>query len=133
MVNYKLRAKDIMQVEVATILDDASLTEAAGLMRMEGVRSLVVEPHDEHDPYGIVTFSDIVTRVLAEGRDPAKVLVAEVMSKPVITIQPEMEVKYIAKLFQQTGVSHLPVMNGSKLAGIISMTDLVTEMIAEPD
>ncbi len=107
MVNYKLRAKDIMQVEVATILDDASLSEAAGLMRAEGVRSLVVEPHDEHDPYGIVTFS--------------------------ITIQPEMEVKYIARLFQQTSISHLPVMNGSKLAGIISMTDLVTEMIAEPD
>src|SRR5690349_16243479 len=110
MVNYKLRAKDIMQVEVATILDDASLTEAAALMRMEGVRSLVVEPHHEHDPHGIVTFSDIVTRVLAEGRDPAKVLVSEVMTKPVITIPPELEVRYIAKLFQQTSVSHLPVM-----------------------
>lgn len=133
MVNYSLRAKDIMQVEVATILDDANLAEAAHLMRQEGVRSLVVEPHDEYDPPGIITFSDIVTRVLAEGRDPSKVLVFEVMTKPVITVPPEMGVKHIAKLFQVTGVSHLPVLEGYKVAGIISMTDLVTEMIAETD
>jgi len=133
MVNYSLRAKDIMQVEVATILDDASLVDAAHLMRLEGVRSLVVEPHDEHDPPGIITFSDIVTQALAEGRDPAKISVSEVMTKPVITVPPEMGVKHIAKLFQITGISHLPVMDGYKVAGIISMTDLVTEMIAEPD
>lgn len=132
-MRYDLRAKDVMQVEVATILDDASVTEAAHVMRVEGVRSLVVEPHHVDDPYGIITFSDIVTRVLAEGRNSAKVQVFEVMTKPVITINPEMEVKYIAKMFQLTGVSHLPVMEGRKLAGIISMTDLVTEMIAEPD
>ncbi len=133
MVNYGLRAKDVMQVEVATVLDDANLVEAAHLMRQEGVRSLVVEPHEEYDPPGIITYGDIVTRVLAEGRDPAKVHVFEVMTKPVVSVPPEMEVKYIAKLFQITGISHLPVMEGYKVTGIISMTDLVTEMIAEPD
>jgi len=133
VANYKLRAKDVMQVEVATILDDATIAEAAQQMRLEGVRSLVVERHDENDPYGIVTFSDIVMRVLAEGRDPEKVRVHEVMTKPVITIYSGMGAQHIAQMFRQTGVSHLPVLDNAKIVGIISMTDLVTEMIAEPD
>lgn len=133
MANYKLRAKDVMQVEVATIVDNATITEAAQHMRLEGVRSLVVERRNEDDPYGIVTFSDIVIRVLAEGRDPDKVRVHEVMTRPIITLYPGMEVQYIAQMFRQTGVSHLPVLDDGKIKGIISMTDLVTEMIAEPD
>jgi CBS domain-containing protein len=122
-----------MQVELATILDDATVAEAAQQMRLEGVRSLIVERRDEDDPYGIITFSDVVTRVLAEGRDPVQVQVHEIMTKPVIVITPGMEVKYIARLFQQTGVSHLPVIDEGRISGMVSMTDLVTEMIPEPE
>lgn len=132
MIKYNLRARDIMQVELATILDDATVAEAAQQMRLEGVRSLIVERHDQDDPYGIVTFSDIISHVLAEGRDPTEVRVFEVMTKPVIVITPGMEVKYIARMFQQTGVSHLPVIEEGRITGMVSMTDLVTEMIAEP-
>jgi len=133
MVNYNLRAKDVMSVELATILDDATVAEAAQLMRLEGVRSLVVERHDEQDAYGIVTFSDICSRVLANGRDPSQVKVEEIMTKPAVTIAPMLEVKYVARLFRQVGISHLPVVEDGKLAGIVSMTDLVTELIPEPE
>jgi CBS domain-containing protein len=133
MVNYNLRARDIMSVELATILEDASVAEAAQLMRLEGVRSLIVERRNDEDPYGIVTFSDIISRVLAPGRDPAQVQVFDIMTKPIIVITPGMEVKFIAKLFHQTGVSHLPVLDQGKIAGMVSMTDLVTEMIPEPE
>jgi CBS domain-containing protein len=133
MVNYNLRAKDIMQVELATILEDATVAEAAQQMRLEGVRSLIVERRNADDPYGIITFSDIISHVLAAGRDPNEVRVTEVMTKPVIVIMPGMEVKYIARMFKQTGVSHLPVLDEGKVTGMVSMTDLVTEMIAEPE
>jgi CBS domain-containing protein len=133
MINYQLRARDIMQVELATILDDATVAEAAQQMRLEGVRSLIVERHNVDDPYGIVTFSDIITHVLSEGRDPGDVKVHEVMTKPIITITPGMGVEYIARMFTQTGVSHLPVIEDGRISGIVSMTDLVTEMIPEPE
>jgi signal-transduction protein with cAMP-binding, CBS, and nucleotidyltransferase domain len=132
LVNNNLRARDIMQVELATILDDATVSEAVQQMRLEGVRSLLVEPHNDQDAYGIITHSDIVSKVLAQDRDPEKTRVYEVMAKPVISISPWLEVRYIARMFQTTGVSHLPVLDGHEIAGMVSMTDLVTEVIPEP-
>lgn len=133
MVNYHLRAQDIMQVEVATILDDATIREAAAQMRLEGVRALVVEPRGGQDSYGIIAHADIVSKVLAEGLDPAEVHVSEVMSKPAITISPAMSVQHIARLFQQMEIGHALVVDCDVLQGVVSMTDLVVEVITEPD
>jgi CBS domain-containing protein len=133
MVKYNLRARDVMSVELATILEDATVAEAAQLMRLEGVRSLIVERHNEQDAYGIITFSDICNQVLAGGRDPSVVQVHEIMTKPIVVIDPMLEVKYVARLFKQVGISHLPVVDQGKLAGMVSMTDLVTELIPEPE
>jgi CBS domain-containing protein len=121
-----------MQVEVATIVEDATISEAALQMRLEGVRSLIIEPRHTDDPFGIITHSDMVTRVLAEGKDPKVVPVSEVMIKPAVQVPPGMEVQHIARLFRQTGIGHAPVVDGGKLLGIISMTDLVTEVITDP-
>lgn len=133
MANYHLRAREIMQIEVATILEDSTVAEAAQAMRLEGVRSLIVVPRNSGDPYGIVTYSDIVTKVLAEGSDPAVVRIDTIMTKPAVVIGPEMEVEYIARLFRQVGVGHAPVVEDGRLLGMISMTDLVTEVIPEPE
>lgn len=132
MANYHLRARDIMQIEVATIVEDATISEAALQMRLEGVRSLIVEPRNADDPFGIITHSDMVTRVLADGKDPKVVPVSEVMIKPAVQVSPGMEVQHIARLFRQTGIGHAPVVDCGKLLGIISMTDLVTEVITDP-
>lgn len=130
---YQLRAQDIMQVELATILDDATVAEAAKLMRAEGVRSLIVEPHDQGDPLGIVSFADMISKVLAQGRDPEKVQVHQIMTKPAIVIDPTMPVQYIARLIDRTRAGHVPVVKDGKVLGIVSMTDLVTEVITDPD
>lgn len=132
MGNYNLRARDIMHTEVATILDDGTIAEAASLMRLEGVRSLIVVPHHTDDSYGIITYADIIAKVLAEGRNPGQVRVDEVMTKPAITIASGMEVKHIARLFRQYKIGHVPVVDGNKLLGVVSMTDLITEVINEP-
>ncbi|MGH2521944.1 MAG: CBS domain-containing protein, partial [Anaerolineales bacterium] len=63
MANYHLHARDIMQTEVATILAELTVQDAAALMRHHGVRSLIVEKESEEDAYGIVTYADIVNKV----------------------------------------------------------------------
>jgi CBS domain-containing protein len=131
MANYELCAGDIMQVEIATILGDLSVAEAARQMLFEGVRSLIVEPRSASDPLAIITYSDIVNRVLAHKQDPEQITVDAVMTKPLITVPPNMPVEYIARLFRQHRIGHVPVVEGDKLIGIVSMTDLVTEIIAE--
>ena len=133
MANYHLRARDIMHAEVATILDDATITEVAAQMRLEGVRSLIVIPHDQEDPFAIITYADIVSKVLAEGKDPSSVRVHEIMTKPALTVAPGTSAMYIARIFRQMKIGHLLVAEGNRLLGIVSMTDLVIEVIVDPE
>ena len=123
--NYHLHARDIMQTEVATILGDMHISEAVSHMRFEGVRSLLAEPRTPDDPYGIITYSDIVRKVLAEGFDPNLIEVHRVMTKPLITLSPDLKVEYIARLFKQSGIGHAPVVDDEKVLGIVSTTDLI--------
>jgi signal-transduction protein with cAMP-binding, CBS, and nucleotidyltransferase domain len=84
-----------MQIEVATIVEDATISEAALQMRLEGVRSLIIEPRHPDDPFGIITHSDMVTKVLADGKDPKTIPVSEVMIKPAVQVAPGMDVQHI--------------------------------------
>ena len=130
--NYHLTARDIMQTEVATVLAELTIQDAAALMRHHGVRSLVVEKETPDDAYGLITYADIVTKVLAYGFDPAEIRVDEVMTKPLIVVNASLKVELIARLFANHRVGHAPVIEDHKLVGIVSMTDLVVEVITEP-
>jgi CBS domain-containing protein len=132
MTNYHLTARDIMQTEIATILPELTVQDAAALMRHHGVRSLIVEKEAEDDAYGLITFADIVSKVLARGFDPAEIRVDEVMTKPLIVVNPSLKVELIARLFANHRIGHAPVIEDHRLVGIVSMTDLVTEVISEP-
>ncbi|MBI3360418.1 MAG: CBS domain-containing protein [Chloroflexi bacterium] len=130
MANYDLRAKDIMQTEIASVPPETTVQDAAIRMKREGVRSLIVERADPDDAYGIVTYSDIVAKVLAWGMEPAEVTVEEIMIKPLVVVNPNLKVEHIARLFAQTGIGHAPVISEHKLVGVISKTDLIVEVIA---
>ncbi len=132
MANYHLCARDIMQTEIASILSELSVQDAAALMRHNGVRSLIVEKDSDDDTYGIVTYADIVNKVLAHGFDPAEVSVEEIMTKPLIVVDPTLRVELVARLFAQNNIGHAPVIDDHQLVGIVSMTDLITEVITEP-
>ncbi len=132
MANYHLCARDIMQTEIASILSELSVQDAAALMRHNGVRSLIVEKDSDDDAYGIVTYADIVNKVLAHGFDPAEVSVEEIMTKPLIVVDPTLRVELVARLFAQNNIGHAPVIDDHQLVGIVSMTDLITEVITEP-
>jgi CBS domain-containing protein len=133
-MNYHLTAGDIMQTEVETILGDLTVQEAATLMRFAGTRSLLVIPRQEGHPYGIVSYSDIVYRVIAEGKDPRRTRIDEITTTPALAVRPDDNVQKISSLFRKHGIGHAPVVDEhGKLIGIISMTDLVTEVITEPE
>lgn len=132
MANYNLRARDIMHTDIATVLPELTVQDAAALMRHHGTRSLIVEKESEDDAYGIVTYADIVDKVLAYGFDPAEVRVDEIMTKPLIVVNPSLKVEMIARLFAQNNIGHAPVIEDHKMVGIVSMTDLLTEVISEP-
>ncbi|QNP29693.1 CBS domain-containing protein [Cylindrospermopsis curvispora] len=121
-----MRAKHIMTQDVATIRGSATVAEAVKLMRLKGLRSLVVEPRHSGDAYGMVTEMDIVGKVAAFGRDPEAVHVYEIMTKPCVVVNPDLDVEYVARLFANTGVWRAPVIQG-ELLGIVSVTDIITK------
>jgi CBS domain-containing protein len=119
-----MKAEQIMTKEVVTIRGSATVAEAVVLMKEKGLRALVVERRSEDDPYGIVTETDIVYKVAAFGRDPKKMRVYEIMTKPCITVNPELGAEYVARLFASTRIRRAPVIKG-ELLGVISISDIL--------
>ncbi len=118
------KATDIMTQDVVTIKASATVSQAVKLMKLKGLHSLIVERRDENDAYGIVTDTDIATKVVAYGKDSKGVYVSEVMTKPCIVVNPDLTVEYVARLFALTGIDRAPVIQGN-LLGIISVTDIL--------
>jgi CBS domain-containing protein len=119
-----IRAEDIMTKEVVTIRGSATVAEAVKLMKEKGLRDLIVEPRSENDPYGIISETDIIYKIAAYGSDPKQRRVYEIMTKPCVTVNPELGVEYVARLFATTRIRRAPVVKG-KLLGIISVSDIL--------
>jgi len=125
--------KDIMQTDVVTISPLATLRDAIEKMRSRRVKSLVVERRDAHDAYGIITYATILRTIVAEEGDIDLVNVYDVYRKPVITVPPSMDVKYVARLMAHQRLSRVVVLETDELAGIITMNDIVGEVLAMAD
>ncbi|MDJ0531541.1 MAG: CBS domain-containing protein [Xenococcaceae cyanobacterium MO_207.B15] len=119
-----LQVKDIMTQDVVTISGSATVAEAVKLMKDKGLRALIVEPRSDRDPYGMVTETDIIYKVAAYGNDPKTLRVFEIMTKPCITVTPDLGVEYVARLFANTRIRRAPVVEG-KLLGIVSISDIM--------
>ncbi len=119
-----MEAQEIMTRDVVTISGSATVAEAVKLMKDKGLRALIVERRSERDPYGIVTETDIVYKVAAFGHDPKQMRVYEIMTKPCITVNPDLGVEYVARLFASTRLRRAPVVKG-ELMGIISISDIL--------
>lgn len=121
-----LRAADIMTTDVATIRSSATVAEAVKLMQARGWHALIVERRHDQDAYGIITEADIAYKVIAFGKDPAKMRVYEIMSKPCIVVNPDLGIEYVARLFAEHKLLRAPVIRG-ELMGIISLTDIISK------
>lgn len=120
-----MRVSDIMTREVVTIRNSATVAEAAKVIQQRGVQALIVERSHDLDAYGVVTVRDIVAKVIAFGRDPQRIRVYEIMSKPCIVLNPDLGVEYAARLLTRANLSSAPVIQ-SELLGIVSITDILT-------
>ncbi|MGI9260059.1 MAG: CBS domain-containing protein [Gammaproteobacteria bacterium] len=116
-----------MRTDVSVIDGRKNVLEALRLMRDGRATSLIVEKRSDKDEYGILTLSDIATQVIARDKAPDRVNVFEIMTKPVITVRPEMDIRYCARLFERFGIRRAPVIENEKVVGIISYYHLVLE------
>jgi CBS domain-containing protein len=118
------KAGDVMTKYVFYIDGDKSVAEAIRLMRAERLSSLVVNGKTPDDAWGIMTRKDVVIKIVAPNKDPKKVKVFEIMSKPLITISPDLSVKDCAQLMQTKGIRRVAVFDGKAIVGLLSNTDI---------
>jgi CBS domain-containing protein len=125
--------KDIMKTEVVTVSPLATLREAMAVMSKHKVKSLVVERRDETDAYGLLTYTAILRTIVAEEGDIDLINVYDVCTKPVITVPPGMAVKYVARLMAKLRLGRIVVLESDRMVGIITMNDIVGEVLAMAD
>ena len=128
-----VRVADVMEQDFAVVEGVATVAEALAVMREKGAHFLIVAKRHEDDEYGIVMIRDIAQHVLAPNRSPDRTNVYEIMSKPVLSVQPGMDIRYCARLFHRFGVSTAPVIEGGEIKGIVTYDQLVLKGLALQD
>ncbi len=125
--------RDCMRTEVTEVDGSLDVLSALKVMKKVGATSLIVKRRDADDEYGMLLFSDVAKKVIARDRAPERVNVYEVMAKPVLTVRPDMGIRYCARLFENFGISHAPVVENDKIVGIVSFYLLVLEGLPNLD
>ncbi len=120
-----IRVRDVMKTRFDMVDGMATVADAMQTMAHVETKSLIVRKRHLDDEYGLVTLSDIARQVLAADRSPERVNIYEIMSKPVISVDPAMDIRYCARLFNRFNLSRAPVVENREVVGIVSFTDMV--------
>ncbi len=126
-----VRVQDIMRSEYDLVDGMASIADILKNQQHPESKCFIVNRRHDNDEYGIVLLSDIAKLVTARDKSPERVNVYEVMSKPVISVDPEMDIRYCARLFENFGLSRAPVIEHRNIVGIIGYTDIVLRGIRD--
>ena len=129
-----IRVRDVMKSEVDVVDGMLTVTEALRSMKYPDTRTLIVDKRHDDDEYGVVMFHDMAQKVLARDHSPNRVNIYEIMSKPVVSVEPDMDIRYCSRLFDNFGLSRAPVVENKKIIGLVSYTDIVLKgLLVEMD
>jgi CBS domain-containing protein len=117
-----LKVSDVMVREVITVDGDSTVKEAVDIMNQFQIGSLIILGKGR--AVGIVTERDFLKRVVGEARDVNKTKVKEIMSTPLVVVEPTMDLEEAVKLMFQKKIKKLAVTDANKLVGIVTLTDI---------
>ena len=117
-------ASDVMTKHVVNIEPEATVAEAIEKMKQWNVTSLLVGRKDKTDTWGLMSQTDVIEKVVAEGHAPEDVLVHEIMTKPVITVPSNCSLQDCAALMARADIRRVLVFDGQDIVGIVSSSDI---------
>lgn len=120
-------ARNVMIPKIVMVDGLATAREAAQLMRSENVNALIVRKRDKSDAYGIVVIKDFIRGVIIPDRNSDEVNVYEIMSKPVIAVPADMNIRYVPRLMMKAGIRIAPVIENNEYIGMISLSNLILD------
>jgi len=120
--DVSLKVEDVMVREVITIDEDATVKEAAEVMNKFEIGCLIAVRKKK--AMGIITERDLLKRVVADAKDATKTKVKDVMSSPLVVVEPSMDLEEAVKLMFQMKIKKLPVVDEKRLVGLVTLTDI---------
>lgn len=121
--SHSMFVRDIMSVNVVTMQPDATIFEVATSMTKMDIGSIIIT--EKERPLGIITESDIVRRVITEKRDPQSTAAREVMSSPIIHVEPGTALTEAMRVMAKGNIRRVAVLKNNSLSGIITSRDLL--------
>jgi predicted transcriptional regulator len=128
-----VRVEEVMKSDVDIVDGMTTVTDALTNLKYPETRTIIVDKRHEDDEFGVVMFRDIAKRVLAPDLSPHRINMYEIMSKPVLGVDPQMDVRYCTKLFDRFGISRAPVIKEGKIIGLVSYSDIVLKGVMTQD
>ncbi len=125
--------RKVMRTDVSFVEGKVNVLDALKVMKKNQATCLIIQKRTERDEYGMLTFSDVAKKVIARDKAPERVNVYEIMAKPVVSVSPDMDIRYCARLFDNLGLSHAPVIDDGEVVGIVSYYLLVLEGLPDLD
>ncbi|WP_028864445.1 CBS domain-containing protein [Psychromonas aquimarina] len=125
-----IRVRDVMANTYVMVDGVTTVEEGIRLARQHAVKALIVNKRHDDDEYGIVLMNDIAKKVLAQNRSVERTNIYEIMTKPALSVSPDMKVKHCARLFERFGVSRAPVIEDGKIIGMVSYNNIVLNGMA---
>ncbi len=119
-----LEVRDVMTPQVVTEDEETPVTKISTDMEVSGIGSVVITKEDK--PVGIITDRDIATKVIMKNRRPSEIKAKEIMSSPLVTIEPDTSIEKACELLAEKGIRRVPVIEDDKLVGIISVRNILT-------
>lgn len=120
-----IRVRDVMKSGVDIVDGMMTVSDVLESLKHPETRTIIVNKRHPDDEYGIVMFSDIARQVMGAARSPDRVNIYEIMSKPVLSVHPSMDVRYCVSLLGQFGLSRVPVIDEGQIVGLVSYSDIV--------
>ncbi len=120
-----IKASDVMSNNYVLLDGMTSVSEAIKALRDNKTDVIIVNKRTEHDAYGIVVLADIAKQVLAKDRAPERVNIYEIMTKPIVSVTPHMDIRYCARLFDQFHLSFAPVIENEQVLGLVGFHEIV--------
>lgn len=122
-----IRVRDVMKTKFDIVEGIDTVESALQKMEHQDSHVLIVNKRNDDDEYGIVLLADIAKKVIAKDRSPKRVNLYEIMSKPVISVREDMDIRYCSRLFNRFGLNVAPVVKDDcgDITGTVSYNDIV--------
>ncbi len=127
-----VRVRDVMRTQFDKVDGIMTVAEALRSMKNPETKALIVNRRHQDDEFGMVTLMDVASQVLATNRAPERVNIYEIMTKPVLSVPPDMDIRYCARMFNTYKVLRAPVVEDNEVIGVVGFTDIVLKGMCDP-